>query len=436
MKKFKPWHDEKLMLENASLTLKELANKFGGSHESYRLARMKFGITKEKMFDTDFDSSKNIDTEFEEHNENAGTINIQRKLYFEIDEPKTPENILVKLGYDPDKWSVSKWRFGTWEVAMKGKDEPVECTTIRIELKEKKEPITAKEAMNIANEVFANNITKSSLPIKRVFDVSDVMMEIPPIELHLGKLAWHEDTGEDYDKDIAAKIFRQIFDRVILEQEIHKCDTALMLIGSDFFNSDTAENTTTKGTQQQNDMRFQKMFKLGLELYKNAIDRMSEKFRVINLKLVPGNHDYMMSFYLFVALSEHYSNNPNIIFDSNHKDTQAFEFGKVGLFFNHGDVNLKRLQGSIAAEFYDVWGRTIYRELHLGHLHKEVVTDDNNGLITRRVGSPTGTDAWHYQSRYLGAVKKHQAFIWHKDHGLLNVIYIPFGKSVYTDKIV
>ena len=93
------------------------------------------------------------------------------------------------------------------------------------------------------------------------------------------------------------------------------------------------------------------------------------------------------------------------------------------IVYNHGD-NLTSTIKSIPAEFYEVWGKTIYRELHLGHLHKEVLVDDESGIITRRIGSPCATDGWHYQNRFVGATKKHQIFIWHKEYGLEDIYYI------------
>ena len=57
----------------------------------------------------------------------------------------------------------------------------------------------------------------------------------------------------------------------------------------------------------------------------------------------------------------------------------------------------------------------------------EVVVDDNSGMITRRVGSPTGTDAWHYQERFIGSIQKYQTFVWNKNTGLQNIKYINFN---------
>jgi hypothetical protein len=91
---------------------------------------------------------------------------------------------------------------------------------------------------------------------------------------------------------------------------------------------------------------------------------------------------------------------------------------------------------SIPAEFYKEWGSSIFRELHLGHLHKEVVVDDESGMITRRIGSPTGTDQYHYEERFIGATQKHQIFVWDANKGLKSIEYINFenGKKKLIKK--
>ena len=62
------------------------------------------------------------------------------------------------------------------------------------------------------------------------------------------------------------------------------------------------------------------------------------------------------------------------------------------------------------------WGETIFREWHLGHLHSEHAKEVG-GIIIRRISSITGTDAWHKEKGFIGAVRKAQAFVWDKELG-------------------
>lgn len=367
----------------------------------------------------------------ETHNED-GSIDLSKDMWFDKNVKKTPDMILSLFGYDENEWEVISWSFGKYEVAIKDEDVNRECITVRARIKPKvKKELCGEDYLAIAKSVFENSIKPLSTPKKSKSKNlnKNKLLELPGIELHLGKLAFESETGQDYNTEIAKQRFEHIIEEVLAQQDVEQCDTCLICIGNDFFNSDTVNNTTTKGTQQFNDMRFKQMFNIGLEMYVQMLLSLRNKFNHVEVRLQQGNHDYMSSFYLYTALSCYFRNDDVIDFSSVVKDVQVFEWGKCAIFYTHGDSNLKRLIKSIPAEFYETWGRTIYRELHLGHLHCEVVVDDNSGMITRRVGSPTGTDAWHYQERFIGATQKYQTFVWDSEKGLSNVKYITFDNS-------
>lgn len=366
--------------------------------------------------------------EYETYNSN-GTIELCKEIWFDSGEEKTPETILHKFGYDSEKWELLSWTFGTWEVAMKDGDNKT-CTTVRAKISPRKDNnLSNEEYLESIRETFAKEMSpykpKENKEIKGLN--KDKMLELTGIELHLGKLAFKSDTGQDYNKDIAQERFYKILNDICEQQDIEKCDTCLLCIGNDFFNSDTVGNTTTKGTQQFNDLSWKSLFSLGLEMYIKFILTLRDKFNHIEVRLQSGNHDTMSSFYLYMALSCYFKNDKKIVFGEDTKNVQVFEWGNNAIFFTHGDNDLKRLIKSIPAEFYEIWGRTLYRELHLGHLHCEQVVDDHSGLVTRRVGSPTGTDMWHYNERFIGATQKYQTFVWDKKFGLANVKYITFA---------
>lgn len=372
-----------------------------------------------------------INEEYETHNQD-GTVDICKKIWFDKNENKTPDTILEKFGYDKESWKVISWTFGKWEVAIKDEEQNRVCTTIRARIRPKLDKeIPIEKYVKVAEETFNKAIVplKANKKIQNIDLNKNKLLELTGIELHLGKMAWSGETGEDYDKNIAQDRFQTIYDEIIEQQKIEQCDTCLLCIGNDFFNSDTINATTTKGTPQTNDLRWQKLFNIGLELYTQMILGLSDKFNNIEIRLQSGNHDKMASFYLYIALSCYFKDFENINFSKNYKDVQCYIWGKCGIFFSHGDSNLKRLIKSIPAEFYEEWGKTTFRELHLGHLHKEVVVDDESGMITRRVGSPTATDQWHYEERFIGATQKYQTFVWDKEKGLQNIKYINFNNK-------
>ena len=393
------------------------------THESIssEALRKRYKRISELVDDTTIDTNE-FETQF-----NDGTIEAQRIIEYNKEILGDKNKLLKFLGYDPRQWefiylTTSLWQQHTKEQTTK------QLYAVKYKVKPLIKDLNVDEALQEAINIFEKEIKpyrRLSIPPNNELD-KDKLLELTGIELHLGKMAWVGDTGQSYDKNIAQERFYYILDQIIEQQETEKCDTCLLCIGNDFFNSDTINATTTKGTPQTNDLRWKKMFNLGLEMYVKMINTLLENFNKIDIRLQSGNHDRMSSFYLYIALSCFYKDNPKIAFSTNYKDVQCYKWGKCAIFYSHGDGNLKRLIKSIPAEFYKEWGSSIYRELHLGHLHKEVVVDDESGMITRRVGSPTGTDQWHYEERFIGATQKYQTFVWNKELGLESVRYINF----------
>lgn len=347
------------------------------------------------------------------------------------EEKRSASTVLAKMGFDIHEWVLNRLDISAWQQHTKEQTTKNLYACKASLFPVNKTDLTLEECAEIGKEVFSKAIKplKPKYTIQKDLD-DNKLLEDPGIELHLGKMAWAGDTGQNYDKDIAMERFKNILTDLLRVQNIEKCGTLFVGIGNDLFNSDTVNATTTKGTPQTNDLRWRKMAIIGLSLYKLYIDSVLDKFNRIEIRYVPGNHDKMASFYLYLMLREAYSDCPNIHFSDNYKEVQCFPFGDCAIFYGHGDVKgkggLKRLIGSIPSEFYKEWGASIFRELHLAHLHKEFVVDDENGLVIRRSGSPTGTDQWHYEERYLGATQKQQLYIWDKFNGLQEVKYLNF----------
>ena len=359
------------------------------------------------------------------------TLEIEDIIKLTPTEKLSKEAVLKKIVPDPENWEIVDYSISNWQMHTK-EQTTKELYAVKVRLKPLvKSEVTKEEVIEATKELLQTEIIPLKIKEKTPSKVLDKnkMIEVPAIELHLGKMAHRYDTGENYDQKIAQERFNEIMEMVIYKQLIEKADTCFMAIGSDFFHTDTAQYTTTKGTPQQSDLRYKKMFLVGLKLYSQAIMTLRERFNKVDIQLCQGNHDTMASFYLYIALQQLFLNDKTVNFKENYQSTQCYLWGECAIFTNHGDPNLKRLQKSIPAEFYEEWGKSTFRELHLGHLHKEAMIDEESGMITRRVPSPCGTDEWHYNSRYVGNVPRYQIFVWHKEKGLLGTDYITFDKK-------
>ena len=361
--------------------------------------------------------------DYEQHNQD-GSIDATKTILDDIftfngDKAK----ILAYLGYKESEWELVSWRISQWDGGVEGK--PKYSLQYKIT---PKQILCAGDFLEGAKQAFREGITplKITIPETKPGHVNqNRLMEIPPIELHLGKISDEIQTGEEYTLEIAKKRFYDICSQVLTKQNIEKCGKCLLVVGSDFFNSESDYCTSVHKIPQQNSHGYIKLFTEGVKMYTTFILTLKKFFNDIDVMLCAGNHARAMETFLYIALEQYFHDDKTVRFIENYKQTQCYSFGECAIFYNHGDAKLQQIIKSIPAEFYNEWGHHQFRELHLGHLHKEVTVDDDGGMIIRRVGSPCSTDAWHAENRYVGATKKHELFIWDANDGLLNLYYIP-----------
>ena len=73
-------------------------------------------------------------------------------------------------------------------------------------------------------------------------------------------------------------------------------------------------------------------------------------------------------------------------------------------------------------EVPELWGKSKYREFHVGHTHK-VQTEEKNGVIVRTIPSIATKSSWEYNKAYT-SIKGAKGFVWNKKEGLYSIIPI------------
>ena len=425
-------------VKKGNMTWKEVAdrlNKEFGENLSKDAVRKRFYVRDRRNGGEELNTEISGAGEYETVYEN-GMVEAQKVVEYSKEVFGDKRKMLEYLGYNADEWefvflTTSMWNQHTKEQTTK------QLYAVKFKIKPLIKTLTLDKALESAKEVFDKGIEPIKFKKEKKKKLNDeLLIEIPAIELHLGKYAEELESGQNYGTEIAKSRFYEILRQILEMQEIVRADRCVVMIGNDFFNSDTVGNTTTKGTQQFNDIRWKSLFIVGLELYKDFFNTLRCRFNHVDVRLCQGNHDVMSSFYLYMALSAYYRLDAIVKFEENYREYQCYRFGDNAIFFGHGDGNIKRIIQSIPAEFRKEWGEAKFSELHLGHYHKEWSVDDTNGMVVRRIGSPTGTDSWHYSERYVGSTQKHQLFVWHKSQGLKLIQYITFDGNEQEQRLV
>ena len=331
--------------------------------------------------------------------------------------PKTLDQLLSICAVDPRIWAVDRWVANKWDVL----GEP--CYQVKAWLVRRPQIERVTEEVRALMDDAAKRMPKWKGSARRVS--GDVALELAIPDLHLGKLAWHEETGDgDYDIKIACQRYSDAVETLIKRTAHYRIAKIILPIGNDFFHSDTKQGTTTKGTPLDTDSRYHKMFQAGRRLLIHTIER-CRSVAPVEVVMVPGNHDALSSFHVGDSLSCWYRNTPDVTIRNEPTSRKYVRWGSVFILYTHGDKGKKTDYPLLmATERSKDFGQTKFREIHTGHLHMTKV-DERHGVKTRISPALCSADAWHAESHFVGQAKAAEAYVWSKDDGLLAI-------AVYT----
>ena len=282
------------------------------------------------------------------------------------------------------------------------------------------------ELRSLTFKEFKEEISKSA-PIKfKRYNAPKYgyMLEIEMPDLHLGKLTWGEESGEDGNMQTQIQSAYDVISELLSYSDQFPIEKVLFPIGHDFYNVDNKFNMTTHGTPQQEDDVWRKSFRTGWKLAKDLIDMCAE-VSPVDVPIVSGNHDEERSFYLGEVLSGLYSNSDRVSIDNSPKVRKYRSYGVNLIGMTHGyEETLKELVNMMPYEVPELWSKSLYREWHTGDKHhkddfvQKTREEGANGVVIRILRSLSTTDMWHYNKGYIGSLRAAEAFLWDKDKGL------------------
>ena len=224
-------------------------------------------------------------------------------------------------------------------------------------------------------------------------------------DAHIGMLAWHEETDEDWDTDIAERVIVGWFAEAI--RRAPKADKAVLAEIGDLLHSDSLEPLTPASKNVLDaDSRYPKVVRLVIRIMRQVIALLLEEYQSVTVIVAEGNHDPSGAIWCREMLAALYDAEPRLTVDQSPKAFYCVEHGRTSLFFHHGhQVKMGAVDRVMAAEFRDVYGRTDHSYAHIGHLHHKgqqesqlMVVEQHRTLAARdahaaRHGYNAGTDA-------------------------------------------
>ena len=351
----------------------------------------------------------------------------------------TPESVMRVCNAPPERWVVQNltcnvWQGMTREGAGNGK----------MNLWQFKVVMRPRTAAELTFEDVTKDFTKfaktaprpTHLPVLtkpkgRGKKKPHKMLEVNISDLHFAKLSWAPECGENYDYKIARDLFFQIIDAEVERLKTGEYEKCLFVWTNDFFNSDTIDQTTTAGTQQSTDIRWQKMFLSGMQMLVEAIELLQQHAPVETF-YVASNHGRTTEWYGINYLSAWFRNYKRVKVDLSCRARYFYQYGINLIGFSHSCYEKKgNLPFVMSTEVPEMWAATKYREFHLAHIHSEKV-EEKGGVVYRWLPSVTAADTWHYDSGFIGAFKRSYSFTWDRDIGLeaINVVNVKLKPEV------
>ena len=292
----------------------------------------------------------------------------------------------------------------------------------------------ANELNMLANnwEDFLAEVSKAA-PIIRVTedrDPSDIMYELAMFDAHHGAKGWGPETGEHYDLPISVQRNQDAY-TYLISQAPEGTGRILFIVGQDLFHFDTLiqgkGGATAKGTPQDVDTRWQKLFVAVSRMLVTMIQDAANRHGRVDVIVQPGNHDTQTTFYCGEFLDAWFQSDDRVRVDNTPKPRKYVKHGEVTLGFTHGDrEKAKDLYGLMTEEVGEV---TRWREWHRGHLHQEECSEDGTMRI-RTIPALSGKESWHNEQGYRG-LPGARGFVWHRRDGLLRQEYfnVPFEET-------
>lgn len=246
-----------------------------------------------------------------------------------------------------------------------------------------------------------------------------LMQQIVIADPHLSKLCWPGTTGgESYDIATARRLVLGGV-KYLVRQQPHVTQRTIAFLG-DYFHYDTLSGTTTAGTLQDRDSRLPKMLEVGADVAFQAVLHASLHGSV-HVVLVPGNHDAVLTTALQRILQAEFRSTPHVTIDGGHTKRKTHVFGRNLFLYDHGDRRKKELPHTLAVEHPALWGASLHREIHTGHLHTEGATAYGtvtmHGCTVYTHPSMSPPDQWHADEQYVGSPRGMKSYTYLESGG-------------------
>lgn len=243
----------------------------------------------------------------------------------------------------------------------------------------------------------------------------DLMAVYPLGDPHIGMKAYKEESGDDWDLQIAQEVLCGAFDRLV--KTAPNCKKAVIVNLGDYFHRDNVAGVTERHKHTlDTDGNYLMMVDTGLKIMIQMIDSALEHHEQVHVVTAIGNHDDTGAMFLQSALKHMYKNEPRVSIDFTSSVFQYFGHGKCFFGVHHGHTcKADKLPLVMATDRPTEWGAAKFRYWLTGHVHHDH-RKEYSGCSVESFRTLASKDSYAYSGGYR-AEQDCKALVIHKDFG-------------------
>lgn len=271
------------------------------------------------------------------------------------------------------------------------------------------------ELMRAGFEAMAEDL-KPLDPVKAPAFVQDQLATLYTLtDSHVGMLSWGQETGADWDLEIAERTLLGCFNQMVTSAPWSQIGIVSQL--GDFLHQDSIEAVTPASRHLLDaDGRFSKVVATAIKILRRVVDLALVKHSKVIVLMAEGNHDVSSSIWLRVMFRALYENEPRVTVIDSPLPYYAYQHGKTMLGFHHGHLKKNdQLPLLFASQFPEVWGSTKKRYVHTGHRH-HVEEKEHSGVTVIQHPTLAARDAYAARGGWISE-RQVRAISYHAEHG-------------------
>jgi hypothetical protein len=254
--------------------------------------------------------------------------------------------------------------------------------------------------------------------IKKNKPCRDDLMSVYPFgDLHIGMMAWAEETGNNWDLKIAEETILSAMAEMV-KRGPRTSKALIVSLGDTIHYDGDKQETTHGGHRLDTDSRPHKVLDTAVRILCGLVGSALEHHDEVEVDIQSGNHDFHTSILLRIAVHAYFHLDPRVKVCMDPATRHYFQFGKCLIGTVHGDKTKNNdLESIMASERSAEWGQTISdaRLWLVGHVHHATMKE-YRGCKVETFRTLAGKDSWASGRGYLSGRDLFR-ITFHKEYG-------------------